>query len=99
MAPSIAVQSDGSVLVAAPVLVQRYQIYVYVGSGKPDQVPVPTVKLLPTFAVPVIVGAAVRDGASVTRSVVAENETVEPTEFVAVTRTRRYFPASVAPGA
>ena len=60
--------------------------------------PVPAVRVLPTLTVPVIAGAVLSVGVRVTRSVVAENDVVEPTEFVAVTRTRRYLPATAASG-
>ena len=48
--------------------------------------------------VPVIAGAVLSVGVRVTRSVVAEKEVDEPTAFVAVTRTRRYLPATAASG-
>jgi hypothetical protein len=48
--------------------------------------------------VPVMAGAVVSVGVRVTRSVVAEKEVVEPTELVAVTRTRRCLPATAASG-
>ena len=58
----------------------------------------PAVRVLPTLTVPVMAGAVVSVSASVTRSVVAEKEVVEPTELVAVMRTRRYLPASAGMG-
>jgi len=48
--------------------------------------------------VPVMAGAVASVGVRVTRSVVAENEVDAPTEFVAVTRTRRCLPATAASG-
>ena len=58
----------------------------------------PAVRVLPTLTVPVMAGALLSVGVRVTRSVVAENEVDAPTEFVAVTRTRRYLPATAASG-
>ena len=76
----------------APPLSQRFHWIVRV--GVPVQVPVATVSVCPTLAVPVMVGATVFVGGVGTTAVTTEAAVALPSTFVAVTVTRIVLPTS-----
>ena len=70
-----------------------------VGTGKPFHVPLPLASSVDTVGVPVIAGAAVNDGAPLTRSTaVEETSRTEPNVLLATAAIRRYLPASAQVG-
>jgi hypothetical protein len=74
---------------------------VKVGAGKPVQVPLATLEALtavPTIGLPTTDGAAVLTGAPETGEVATELALAFPATFVAVTRTKSVWPASLAMG-
>jgi hypothetical protein len=85
----------------AAALVHVYQPYVYVIGCVPINVPAFTLIQPParielgTVGSVALVGG---DGGSGTADVVAEYRATEPAEFVAVSATRRYMPASASTG-
>lgn len=82
-------------------LVHVYQPYVYVIGADPAKVPAFAVSDPPARIELGTVGSATLvggDGGSGTADVVAEYRVTEPTEFVAVSATRRYMPASAITG-
>jgi hypothetical protein len=76
----------------APLLSQRRQAYVNVSGCWPTHVPLFAVRVCPTWGVPDTVGGVVlrgRAGAACTTAVGFDVALAEPSEFAAVTRTRK----------
>ena len=82
VSPLIDEQWEGKPEVAdETALVQRNHWWLVVGSGKPIQVPLETLKALPVVLVPETSGFVVATGALVTPDVEAVNTVERPTEF------------------
>jgi hypothetical protein len=77
---------------------QTNHAYSVVGAGVPRQVPAVTLTVAPTRLVPDTTGVVVRDGASVTAEVEADQDVYTPEEFVADVFRVRNVPASCVVG-